>query len=72
VPKHLIVSTGDTHIYKNHVDQVNEQLTRHILPSPILHISDRIKDVPFEDITMNDIELHGYIYQPAIKAAMAV
>jgi thymidylate synthase len=72
IPKNLIVSTGDTHIYKNHVDQVKEQLSRPVLPSPILHINDRVADIPFEEITMNDIDLYGYIYQPAIKAPMAV
>lgn len=71
-PDTLIISTGDTHIYKNHIEQVKEQLERYVLPLPILSISDRVKDVPFEEIQVDDIQLNGYIHHPSIKAPMAV
>jgi thymidylate synthase len=71
-PKELILSTGDTHIYLNHLTQVQEQLSREPLPFPILEISDSVCDKSFEDITLNDFNLIGYMYYPAIKAPMAV
>lgn len=66
----FILSTGDTHIYKNHIDQVNEQITREILPSPQLKLNPAISYI--DDFTMDDIELIGYQSHAAIKAEMAV
>jgi len=66
----LIISTGDTHIYTNHVEQVKEQLTRDPLPLPTLMLSVEKKDI-FE-MTMNDIHLEGYTSHGPIKAEMAV
>lgn len=71
-PKELILSTGDTHIYLNHLNQVQEQLGREPLPFPILDINDSVRDKPFEEITVDDFNLVGYIYHPVIKAPMAV
>jgi len=66
----LIISTGDTHIYKNHVEQVKEQLSRDPLPLPTLMLPVEKKDI-FE-MTMNDIHLEGYTSHGPIKAEMAV
>ncbi len=66
----LVISTGDTHIYTNHVEQVKEQLTREPLSLPVLKINRDIKNI--EDFTMNDIELVDYKCHTAIKADMAV
>ena len=66
----LIISTGDTHVYTNHVDQVKEQLTREPLPLPTLMLPVEKKDI-FE-MTMNDIHLEGYTSHGPIKAEMAV
>jgi len=66
----LIISTGDTHIYKNHVEQVNEQLSRNPLPLPTLMLPVEKKDI--FTITMNDIHLEGYSSHGPIKAEMAV
>jgi len=66
----LIISTGDTHIYTNHVEQVKEQLSRDPLPLPTLMLSVEKKDI-FE-MTMNDIHLEGYTSHGPIKAEMAV
>jgi thymidylate synthase len=71
-PKELIVSTGDTHIYSNHLEQVLLQLSRDPLPFPVLEVSDTIKDKKIEDITMDDFSLVGYLHHPSIKADMAV
>jgi thymidylate synthase len=66
----LIVSTGDTHIYLNHVDQVKEQLSREPFPPPKLWLNPDIKDI--DKFTMDDIKLIGYESHPPIKAPMAV
>lgn len=66
----LVISTGDTHIYSNHVDQVKEQLTREPLPLPTLWLNPEIKDI--DKFTMDDIKLVEYQSHKAIKAEMAV
>jgi thymidylate synthase len=71
-PDELIVSTGDTHIYSNHVDQVREQLDRHPLPFPKLTVSDEVRDLDWSELTIDHFDVAGYISHPAIKAPMAV
>jgi thymidylate synthase len=66
----LVISTGDTHIYSNHVEQVKEQLTRTPLPAPDLWLNPEIRDI--EKFTMNDIALLDYKSMDSIKAKMAV
>jgi len=66
----LIISTGDTHIYQNHVMQVKEQLTRDPLPLPTLMLPVEKKDI--FTMTINDIHLEGYTSHGPIKAEMAV
>jgi thymidylate synthase len=66
----LIISTGDTHIYTNHVEQVKEQLSREPLPLPMLMLPVEKKDI-FK-MTMADIHLEGYTSHGPIKAEMAV
>lgn len=66
----LIISTGDTHIYKDHVDQVKEQLSREAFPNPTLWLNMEIKDI--DKFTMDDIKLVNYESHGTIKANMAV
>jgi thymidylate synthase len=66
----LIISTGDTHIYQNHVEQVKEQLLREPYASPILYLNPDVKDI--DKFTMDDIVLDDYISHSTIKAVMAV
>ena len=66
----LVISTGDTHIYKDHVEQVREQLTRIEYPLPTLHLNPEKKNI-FE-VSMDDIKLEGYQSHGAIRAKMAV
>ena len=66
----FVHSLGDTHIYKNHFDAVNEQLTRAPYPAPTLKLNPSITDI--NGFTMEDIELEGYESHPTIKAPMAV
>lgn len=71
-PKELIMSTGDLHVYSNHVDQVWEQVSRPPLPFPRLVVSDAILTKPLEAIGIDDFKLEGYICHPHIHADMAV
>jgi thymidylate synthase len=66
----LIISTGDTHIYKDHVEQVNVQLSREEYPLPALYLNPIVKDI--NSFTMDDIKLQNYQSHDSIKAVMAV
>jgi thymidylate synthase len=66
----LIISTGDTHVYQNHIEQVKEQLSRKSYPSPTLWLNPEIADI--DNFTMEDIKLVGYESHPALSAPMAV
>jgi thymidylate synthase len=66
----LIISTGDTHIYKDHVEQVNVQLSREEYPLPALYLNPAVKDI--NSFTMDDIKLQNYQSHDSIKAVMAV
>ena len=66
----LVISTGDTHIYSNHVAQVKEQLTRTPLDAPTLWLNPEITDI--NQFKMEDIKLENYNSLASIKAEMAV
>ncbi len=69
-PGEFIHTLGDAHIYSNHLDQVNLQLTRDFKPLPKLKLNPAIKnifDFKFEDISIVDYEAH-----PAIKGEVAI
>jgi thymidylate synthase len=66
----LVISTGDTHIYKDHIDQVKEQLTREEYPLPTLWINPTTKNI--DDFLIEDIRLENYQSHGQIKAKMAV
>lgn len=69
-PGKLIISMGDTHIYKNHLEQVREQLSREPLEPPKLVLNSNVKEINM--FNMTDIQLDGYKSHKAIKAEMAV
>jgi len=71
-PKELIINTNDTHIYKDHIDAVKKQLKRDPLPSPKLEISDNIITRDIKEWKIEDFNLIGYLYHPAIKASMSI
>ena len=66
----LIVTLGDAHIYKNHIDQVKEQLSRAPKVLPTLQLNSDISVITH--FTMDDVELVGYESHDAIAAPMAV
>lgn len=70
IPHEIIVTTGDTHAYSNHMEQIQEQLGRTPRQLPqlkILRRPDSIYDYRFEDF-----EIVGYDAYPSIKAPVAV
>lgn len=71
-PSKLVMSIGDTHIYNDHVEQINKQLSRNSLSQCKLELDDSIIDKKWEDITINDFDLIGYFSHSLIKAKMSV
>lgn len=61
---------GDAHIYLNHLEAVNEQLTRTPQEKPILIMNKNIKNI--NDFKLEDFKLENYNPMPSIKAPMAV
>lgn len=61
---------GDCHIYQNHREQVELQLTRSLYELPTLTLNPDIKDI--FAFTFDDISVEGYESHPAIKAKVAV
>lgn len=66
----FVHSIGDTHIYSNHISQVNEQIKRKPLKLSKLILNPKIKNI--EDFKYEDIEVHDYIFHPAIRGKVAV
>jgi len=66
----FIWTGGDCHIYSNHVEQVELQLSREPRPYPTLHIKRRPESI--FGYQFEDFEVEGYDPHPAIKAPVAV
>ncbi|MEY4879207.1 MAG: hypothetical protein RJB62_676, partial [Pseudomonadota bacterium] len=69
-PGEFIHTFGDAHLYLNHLDQAQEQLSRKPFALPTMRINPAVKDIfgfSFEDFTLENYEAH-----PHIKAKVAV
>ena len=66
----FIHSFGDVHLYKNHSEQAELQLTRKPFPIPEMKINPRVKNI--FSFNYEDFELINYQSHPAIKAPVAV
>jgi len=71
-PKEIIFNGGDCHIYKNHFEQVKEQLKRECRPFPKLLLNESIKYKDWNEITDDLFEIVGYMPHSTIKAPMAI
>ncbi len=73
IPGELIVQTGDTHLYKTHIAQVNENLARQpYLPCQLVIANNGEKRKSLSDFKYEDMKLIGYRAHPNIPAPMAV
>ncbi|MFV8826585.1 thymidylate synthase [Alkalihalobacterium sp. APHAB7] len=66
----FIHTLGDAHIYLNHLEQIETQLSREPKPLPKLVLNENVKSV--FDFEMKDISIEGYDPHPTIKAPVAV
>jgi thymidylate synthase len=66
----LVFSLGDTHLYKNHIDQTKLLLEREPLKLPTVQLNPLITNI--DDFTFEDISLLGYEAHPHIKAVVAI
>jgi len=69
-PGEFIHTFGDAHIYSNHIEQINEQLSREPYPLPQMSINPEVKNI--FDFTYDDFELLNYQAHPHIKGVVAV
>jgi thymidylate synthase len=66
----FIHTFGDVHIYTNHLDQVDEQLSRKPLPLPRLVLDSSLKSL--DHLDRGQIKLLDYAHHPALQAEVAV
>ena len=69
-PGDFVHTTGDTHLYLNHLDQARLQLTREPRPLPVMKINPDVKSI--FDFQYEDFQLEGYDPHPHIKAEVSV
>ena len=69
-PGEFVHTIGDAHLYVNHIEQVQQQLTRDPLPLPTLRLNPGVQSI--FDFRFEDIEIVNYQAHPHIKGSVAV
>ena len=70
MPGDFIHTLGDAHLYSNHMEQVEEQLSRKPFALPTMKINPEVKDI--FSFQFDDFELLNYESHPHIKAPVAI
>lgn len=66
----FVHTLGDAHLYSNHMEQTELQLSREPFPLPTMKINPEVKNI--FDFTFEDFELVNYQHHPHIKAPVAI
>ncbi len=69
-PGDFVHTFGDLHLYRNHIEQAQEQLARDFRPLPRMKLNPAIRNI--RDFQFEDFQLTGYDPHPTIKAPIAV
>jgi len=69
-PGDFIITLGDAHIYLNHLEQVNTQLSRETFPLPLMRINPERKDL--FSFVYEDFELQNYQHHALIRAPISI
>jgi thymidylate synthase len=69
-PGEFIHTFGDAHIYNNHIEQLELQLSRETKPLPKMVLNPQIKNI--FDFKFDDFTLEGYEPHPSIKGSVSV
>ena len=69
-PGDFVHTFGDAHLYSNHLEQADEQLSREPYPLPTMRLNPDVKDL--FAFTFDDFEILDYQHHPHIKAPIAV
>ena len=68
-PGEFIHTLGDAHLYCNHLEQADEQLSREPRKLPTMHLNPAVSSI--FDYKYEDFELRGYDPHPTIKAPLS-
>lgn len=69
-PGDFVHSFGDVHLYNNHIEQANLQLSRSTFNLPVMKLNPEVKDI--FSFQFEDFMLEGYQSHPGIKAPVAI
>jgi thymidylate synthase len=69
-PGDFVHTLGDAHLYSNHLEQTQLQLSRELRPLPTMRLNPEVKDL--FDFRFEDFTLEGYDPHPHISAPVAV
>ena len=69
-PGEFVHTFGDAHLYLNHLEQADEQLSRKPFPLPTMKLNPEVKSI--FDFRYEDFDLQNYQAHPSIPAPIAV